>query len=788
MVERIFNNTWFKIIVIFVIMTVILFYPVLFKGMMFGSPDSLNPKSVGHIIQKTQEQTGEFPLWQPWTFSGMPTVESFTSISHLYFPYFILKLFFIKGMLAILLHLVFAGIGGYLLLKYLRLSSIAAMLGAAGFMCTPYMVDMVVFSHGSQMMTAAYLPWIFWGLIRLFDRPTPGTAGLLALLVGLQLQRAHVQIVYYAWMLMGAYVLYRLIVGLRRQDERRTTLIATGWFAGAALIGLGISMLIYLPALEYTPYSIRGGGSAGGTGYDYATSWSFHPKEMLTFLNPSAFGFGGQVYWGGMPFTDYPNYMGIIILALAVIGFVKNRRGLHWFLLVTSLLALFTSFGKFFSPLYNLFYNSLPYFNKFRVPAMILILLQFNVAVLAAFGLDAVRKLIGEPLQRWFWWLVGIVGGFALLLLLGEGAVHAWVAGQFTPPRTTDTRMVQAIYNIRWELWYKDAWVAVMFLGAFLGLFWLGAKNKLKSRVVIISLAGLAILDIGIVDYKIIHPGERSGRASQLISKHALDRLFQKDDTIDFLAQPDADPFRIFPAGNLFMNPRFRAFGIESIGGYHPAKLHVYNTFLQQTNNGASLPLMRMLNVRYLVAPQQLNHPELTLRNQGRFRSTQGDVTASIYEIDGYLPRAWFVEQVRVMTKKQQVWSFIKRQDFNPAAEACIVDSVAGQLKFSAGTVKNMEVGIHEITIETGSQQEGFLVVSEVHYPLRWKATIDGKPVPTILTNGVLRGLKVPAGDHLIKFTYDRSVFRRANGITAISLLLVFGLLGWDWYRRRESV
>ena len=141
-------------------------------------------------------------------------------------------------------------------------------------------------------MTAAYLPWVFWMLLRLFDRPSPADAGLLALLLGLQLQRAHVQIAYYTWMLVGAFIVYQLIMGFRQKDRLNSILVSTGWFVGAAIIGLGIAMLIYLPAMEYTPFSIRGGGAGGGTGYDYATGWSFQPKEMLTFLIPSAFGFG----------------------------------------------------------------------------------------------------------------------------------------------------------------------------------------------------------------------------------------------------------------------------------------------------------------------------------------------------------------------------------------------------------------------------------------------------------------------------------------------------------------
>ena len=72
--------------------------------------------------------------------------------------------------------------------------------------------------------------------------------------------------------------------------------------------------------------SIRGASSSGGAKYNYATSWSFHPKEILTFLLPSAFGFGGQAYWGYMPFTDYPNYMGIIVLLLALIATLQKKN------------------------------------------------------------------------------------------------------------------------------------------------------------------------------------------------------------------------------------------------------------------------------------------------------------------------------------------------------------------------------------------------------------------------------------------------------------------------------
>ena len=82
----------------------VLFNPVIFDNKTFGSPDSLGPHAGGIVLNKVQAETGEYPLWQPWVFSGMPTAESFTRISNLYFPEYLFRIFFPTGMLIQLAH------------------------------------------------------------------------------------------------------------------------------------------------------------------------------------------------------------------------------------------------------------------------------------------------------------------------------------------------------------------------------------------------------------------------------------------------------------------------------------------------------------------------------------------------------------------------------------------------------------------------------------------------------------------------------------------------------------
>ena len=766
------------------IIVLVLFYPIVFEGKTFGSPDSLNPRSSSIILEQSRKTDGQFPLWQPWIFSGMPTADAFTYISSLYFPNYVLNLLFKSSHLTQLLHLIFSGLGGFVFLRFLGLSRIVAFMGGTAFMITPFMITMIVFGHGSQMMTAAYIPWIMFLTTKVMQKPIMFNVGLLAILIGLQLQRAHVQIAYYTWMLAGAFVLFTFISTYKVPEKRNNSLYGLGGFAIAALLGFGISLLIYLPSLEYTSYSVRGGGVSGGADYNYATSWSFSPKELLTFIIPSAFGFGGQTYWGNMPFTDYPNYMGIVILVLAAFGFVHRRDPLMWFLLGTSILAIFISFGKNLSIIYDIFYSFFPYFNKFRVPAMILILVQFNTSVMAALGLNYLLTLHKHVIPRWFWTCTGVLVFVLLILTLGQSFLQQLVSSGFTQPRTQDPRTIQAINTLRWDMWLKDAWTMVLILAAFFGLTWAFINQKIAKNGFTIAVTLLALTDIAIVDRKIIQPDKQSGRASQLMSSSIIDRYFQHDQITKILTDDSEKPFRVYPAGALFSDSRILAFGIESVGGYHPAKLKIYNDFLQKTNNVGTLPLMRMLNVKYLLSPQPVNFPGLMQIKQGKMKTSRGNLPVNLYELVDFQPRAWFVENVEVHAGKNLPWGTFTAQSFDPGRTAFVSQTdIESNRSFTIGSVTDIQYSLHELTVKTESTAEGFLVISEVYYPLRWKAKIDGKEVKYFETNGVIRGLIVPSGNHEVRFIYDRSSFRKGIAISTVAFLLCIGITAFGWIK-----
>ena len=778
------KNIFFLSSIGFLILVIFLFEPIIFGGKIFGSPDSLSPRSIAIALNDASKELGQYPQWQPWVFSGMPTAEAFSYLSKLYFPEYIFKLFSFSGAIIQLLHLVFAGLGCMFLLKQFRCSSVASFMGSVAFMITPYMITMIVYGHGSQLMTAAYIPWAVWLSVRLWVSPSLINSGFLALVLGFQLQRAHAQVAYYTWLLIGFYFLIMLIDQMKKEKDSKLIIRKLSFILLACLLGIGIASLIYLPAIEYAPFSVRGGSSTGGSDYNYATGWSFHPVEMLTFLIPSAFGFGGQVYWGYMPFTDYPNYMGVIIFSLALIGIVYKKGVVKWYLLSATLIALLISFGRHFSPIYDLFFNFFPYFNKFRVPHMILILVQFNIAILAAFGLDKIIELKKGSMPKWFYPSIAPFGLIFLIMIFASSSLEGLVKGYFSMPSVRDPSQIQMINALRWDLWLSDAWLMLLFMGSFFTLIWAWCNSKIAKNTFTIIIIILAMLDVIIVNQKIIKPDRMSGRGSQLISKRFVKEYYRSDDIVNYLSQ-DKDKFRIYPTGQLFGDSRFAAFDLESIGGYHPAKLKVYNDFLQNTQNAGVFPVLRMLNAKYLIIPdaQQIGHPKLTLVKRGSLRLSRGELPTAIYELNDFLPRAWFVNSIEKVNQSD-IWQRITDPTFNPKEKAYTFESADVSIS-EIGTIKSIEQSIHQTTIKTESSEDQFLVLSEIFYPIRWKAFIDNEPIKTFQVNGLIRGVLVPKGSQTIHFIYDKSSFRLGLGISIFSLFLSLGLIGFGYYRQR---
>jgi len=179
-----------------------------------------------------------------------------------------------------------------------------------------------------------------------------------------------------------------------------------------------------------------------------------HPIEFGTLLLPGIFGFGGITYWGFMPFTDYPHYTGIVVLLLAFVGgWVLRREPLGFLYLFVALLSALLSFGRFFSPVFDLFYHAAPFFSRFRVPSMALIMFYPVVAALAAHGASALFRARPEILRnplRWASLVFAVLLVLTLMLGAGGGSEN-FFRSLFPSPSVGSFDLAWMVNRVRWE-------------------------------------------------------------------------------------------------------------------------------------------------------------------------------------------------------------------------------------------------------------------------------------------------------------------------------------------------
>ncbi|MCX5800929.1 MAG: hypothetical protein NTX17_06035 [Candidatus Eisenbacteria bacterium] len=754
--------------IILVVLLALLFNQLVFARKIFVSADVVAPLGFATVAEESMKKGGPYPLWNPYVFLGMPSFSSLTYNPSVYFPDVILKgvevvLPFLPPMTWLLIYYFLAGLFTFLLLRGGGLSLEAGFFAAVVFMLTPNLVAIGAFGHGSKLITSAFIPIVMMAAWRLLSRGGALWFGFLALVAGLQLLRAHVQIVYYTWMALGLYCVLFLLMKSPNGLRFPKRLARVGFVVGALVVALALAAVLYLPVHDYSAYSSRGGAEGGGLEFGRATDWSFSPVEMMTFLVPSWLGFGGSTYWGSMPFTDYPNYMGILPLFLALVGLLGVRKRETLFFGLVALLSLLISFGKHFEFLYRLLYEGLPYFNKFRVPVMILVLLQFSVAALAAYGIEKLRREREDPkrgpLERVSLAIALAFAAVWLLWLLFGGSLGAWYENLVTgSPRGLSVQAAEQCL----EMVKRDILI-VGFIGfaGFMSIH-LFLKRKLTAVLLVAILACLTIVDIWRVDNHIFGPmlGERSSVSTESF----------RDDTIEFL-QRDSSLYRILPTGQSFTDNSYAGFGIASVGGYHAAKPALYEQFYDGIFPSSDKPgrltpaVLAMLNVKYLVTPDYIPQgPLVTLVHDG---------SKKVYQFNAALPRAYLVDSVVVLADTNAVLDAIASNWFDPSKTALLLEPTPSQAVTKEGSsVRIVSYGLNRIDIEANVAKPCFMVLSELFYP-DWKAKVDGVQAKIYRTDFLLRGLPLSPGNHAITFIYDSRSLKRGMLVSAGASIVI---------------
>ncbi len=801
-------------VAVFLVVALIYCKPAL-EGKVLQQHDVTQWRGMAQNSFQYKEKNGDFPLWTNGMFSGMPAYQiamgNTNPISVGYIGYILNP-----GLPKPVGFFFLACICFYFLTQVLQINSYIGIVSALGYAYATYNPIIIAAGHDTKMQAIGYLPGLIGALLLVYDKKYWWGAACTALFTALLLAANHLQITYYGFIIIA---IMSIAFAIRCFKTKETTHLwkAVGIAIGAAFLGILVNAVTLFTTYEYAKKTIRGGSvladgktnfTKTGLSKDYALSYSIYKTEPLTLLFPRIYGGSNnnlevseekskaiealqqmpqqlgqqmqaylQFYWGGIDSgTSGPPYAGAIICVLALIGFsVVDRKYTVW-IGVTILLTLMMSWGKYFEGFNVALLKYLPMYNKFRAPSMILVVPTFLLSMLGALTLDKIlyatnRELLWDKYKRGLL----IVGGvFAVALL-----VYATSDFSAAPDKSLlqqvnsipDAQQREAIlapvksfidglHADRQSLFLGDILRSLLFALVVIAVLYFAVKNKIQGLIATGIIGVFVLIDLFGIDSKYLSSNNYQDPAEYETSftPSAADASILKD----------TGYYRVLDVSNginyAFNGGALSAYFHKSIGGYHPAKLSIYQDLIEKQlyNFPNCLPVLNMLNTKYVIGPDPQTNQPVAQQNANA------------------LGAAWFVKGVRFEKGPAAVMNALTY--FNPKDTAIADESVKAKISLPTGFDSTASIRLEKnnndvITYTSNSTIPQFAVFSEVYYDAGWKASIDGKEADIIPVNYVLRALNVPAGKHNIVFSFEPVSYKLGTKAAIGSSIIIWLLL-----------
>ena len=402
---------------------------------------------------------------------------------------------------------------------------------------------------------------------------------------------------------------------------------------------------------------------------------------------------------------------------------------------------------------------------------MFLILTQFSVVVLAGLGLDISTKIISEnnnnkSVKK----LLYVAGGllliiFGLKLMLGNEPDFG-------------SRSHPVLNALRMDMINSDMMKSILFLLIGGGAFYITRMGWIGRQFLAGIIIAASVIDLAIVDNQIIEPDKENYRQSTITNRSVKSAYLSEDEVIRFL-QKDTTLYRILPLGSLGNENRWSAFQIESVMGYHPAKLFRYNKVKDEVGWN-SLGVLQMLNVKYVIILEKLPHPAFDLVFSGKLFHQGKYQKANVYQFKNAIPRVFFAKELKVIPELNDQLNSLRQQVFNPLKTTIVENEIGGLVynQDSRAIISNWSPDKIEIQAETLTDQ--LLVLSEIYYPEGWKIT-SHPHWEIFAVNTILRGMFIPAGTHHMVMEFVPDDIRYGAFLTwgSTVILILFILAGY---------
>ncbi len=552
----------------------------------------------------------------------------------------------------------------------------------------------------------------------------------------------------------------------------------------------------------------------GGLNKDYAFQWSYGIGETFTFILPNYMGsnsgpkpFGEKsktiegltssglpeqainnmygsfsAYWGTQPGTSGPVYFGAIICLLFIASiFFVDKKYLGW-LLAATIIGIVLAWGSNFKVINYFLFDHLPFYNKFRAPSMAMIIPQLTIIMLAILALQNIiygemeKNVLVKKLKYTGIGITIVVAALALNYFSADfrGASDnarmenmeqyvSQVMAQGKPATAEVSAQAKTMVNDfkknlvqdRKDIYLSDFLRMLLFLSLGSTIIWVAATKKMNASLATILLVIISFADIIMVSNRYLNKenfvpydefaGERTPTAvdNQILADKTQFRVFN---------QVGGDPFQDAQT-SYFHN---------SIGGYSPVKLGLYQDIITHQLSKGNFPAFNMLNTKYIMVQNPQTGQPMVQQNP--------DAAGNV----------WFVKNIKYVNSANEEMLAL---DSLKVRETVVIDNrekakVTLEPQYdTTAKISLIENKNDLINYESSSLSNQFAVFSEIYYPNGWKAYVDDKETPIVKVNYLLRGLSVPAGNHKIRFEFKPESYVLGNRLSLISGIISFILL-----------
>ncbi len=818
-------------VLLFTIISFIYFRPVL-EGKQLLGHDTQSWMCMAKETIDFNNSHDENTLWTNSMFGGMPTYQISMSQPNNFIKYVedVIHIY-PNTVYFLMLYL----IGFYILLLAFRVNPWLAIAGAIAFSFASYNFIIIVAGHNSKAITIAYMAPLIGSVFMAFRRNKIAGSILTALFLSLAIRANHVQILYYTLIILLFFGVVEFIYSLK-EKQLPSFLKSSGLVLAAAVIAIGMNLTSLLTTYEYAQYTMRGKSNGltvdkqnaqQGLNADYITQWSYGVDETMTLLIPnfkggasagtlSADSHTGKklkdlgvpdvestlkdmqlpLYWGTQPGTSGPVYLGAIVIFLFVLGFFLVERRILWWLVPVIVLTMMLSWGKNFMWLTNIFIDYVPMYNKFRTVSMTLVATGFSITLIAILALKEVfnpardKKSLIKPIYI----SAAITGGIALIFALIPS-----IAGDFVSPvdakyfQGSNAFFLETLPQDRADMLSSDAWRSLIFILLSAGVILLYTTNKLKTYVAISFVGILFLADLVPVDRRYLND-------DNFARKRRLDNLIEPTPADNFILQ-DKSQYRVLDASNTFagnydiFNDATPSYFHKNIGGYHAAKLRRYQELINMQIDPEiqylferfgraktfddlapaldSVGVLNMLNMKYIIYKKDAQ-PIINPYANGN---------------------SWFVQQVLVAKNADEEMKLVG--EINTKNQLVVDKEFSNNLTLQYANDTTAKIALvsykpNDLVYEFSSKTNQMAVFSEIYYDKGWNAYINGKIVPYIRANYLLRAMPLEAGQYKIEFKFEPDSYKYGNMLALISSIvlllsiLVFGF--WYWKKSTKTI